>query len=379
MLSTYLSRDAARRMRQGAAWARREDIVSMDGTPSPGEPVNLKDEDGQALGLADVDLESSYAVRRLGLPDEQAEGLIPRHLRLALGRRGLLVDDPRFCRLVNDDGDGLPGLAVDRYDTHVVVRSYSRSMDARAPEIARAMVDVVGASSVLLRNDAKRRKALGLPIQRPHVLHGTPPRWSRVMELGARFTVDLQYGLGTGYYYDQRELRRFISRLAGGARVLDPCCSVGGLFVHAGLHGARFIHAFDANADAAELARENAEANGLLGRVRVEKGASLAVLQAMQEPFDLVLLDTPDARDDAAFVEHVRLALRATRRGGRLVVSGYSPPLTAGNFTSLVASAFEQEGRLGYQLARFGLPPDHPTLLGSPSSVYLSALVLEAP
>ena len=165
----------------------------MDGTPAFGEPVQLRDEEGRLLGLADLDLESSFPVRRLGLPEETAEGLIPRHLRRAYERRARLVDDPRYCRLVNDDGDGLPGLTIDRYDTHFVVQSFSRAMDARVQEISRALVEVAGAHSVLLRNDSPRRKTLGLPAQRPHVLYGAPPRWCRMLELGARFTVDLSY------------------------------------------------------------------------------------------------------------------------------------------------------------------------------------------
>jgi 23S rRNA (cytosine1962-C5)-methyltransferase len=377
LLNTYLSREAAQKLRHGAFWLRREDILSMDGTPTAGEPTQLRDEDGQVLGLGDVDLESSYAVRRLGLPEETAEGLIPRHVRHALERRARLLDDPRFCRLVNDDGDGLPGLIVDRYDAHFVVQTLTRAMDARLEEITRAIVEVAGASSVLLRNDSPRRKQLGLAPQRPHVLYGTPPRWCRLLELGARFTVDLTYGQNTGYHYDQRELRRFLARLSNGARVLDPCCNVGGLFVHAGLHGARQILAFDGSADAAELARENAEANGLLGRVKVERGGCLSVLRGTQDTFDLVLLDTQNVASGEAFVEHVRLALKRTRHGGRLLLAGYHPPLARGSFEELVADSCEREQRLAFRLARFGLPPDHPLPVNSPGAEYLSAMALE--
>ncbi|MCK8496579.1 MULTISPECIES: class I SAM-dependent rRNA methyltransferase [Myxococcus] len=377
MLSTYLSKDAARRLRHGAPWLRREDIVSMEGTPQPGEPVQLRDEDGAVLGLGDVDLEASLAVRRLGMPDEAVEGLIPRHLRRAFERRGRMVDDPRFCRVVNDDGDGLPGLVVDRYDTHFVVQTLTRSMDARHQDITRALVEVTGASSVLLRNDSPRRKALGLSTQRPHVLYGTPPRWCRLLELGARFTVDLTYGQGTGYAYDQRELRRVVGRMAWDGRVLDAACNVGGLFVHAGLHGARHILAFDADADAADLARENAEANGLLGRVLVEKGTALQALRAVRETFDLVLLDTLRVATEEEFVEHLRYALRRTRHGGRLMVVGYHPPLAFGGFDELVATACEAEARMATRLARPGLPPDHPTLVGSPGAEYLDTVALE--
>jgi len=377
VLNTYLSREAAQKLRHGAFWLRREDILSMDGTPVVGEPVQLRDEDGQVLGLGDVDLESSFPVRRLGLPEEAAEGLIPRHIRHALERRARLVDDPRFCRLVNDDGDGLPGLTVDRYDMHFVIQTLTRPMDARIEEITRAIVEVAGAGSVLLRNDSPRRRTLGLAPQRPHVLYGNPPRWCRLLELGARFTIDLTYGLNTGYHYDQRELRRFIARLSRDARVLDPCCNVGGLFVHAGLQGARQILAFDADPDAADLARENAEANGLLGRVKVEPGTTLAVLKAVTDTFDLVLLDTRDADSPESFIELVRLALRRTRHSGRLLLTGYHPPLALGSFEELVAQACEAEQRVAFRLARLGLPPDHPSPVNTPAADYLDAVALE--
>ncbi|EPX63285.1 LSU m5C1962 methyltransferase RlmI [Cystobacter fuscus DSM 2262] len=378
MVNTYLSREAAQRLKHGAPWVRREDIVSIEGTPALGEAVQLRDEQGRLLGLADVDLEASYAVRRLGYADETAEGLIPRHVRHAFERRALTVDDPRFCRAINDDGDALPGLIVDRYDRHLVVQTLTRAMDARLQEITRALVEVSGAESVLLRNDTPRRRQLGLPAQRPHVLHGTPPRWTRVLELGARFTVDLQYGSGVGYPYDQRELRRFLARLSQGARVLDPSCHVGGLFVHAGRHGARSILAFDSDADTADLARENGEANGLLGRLQVERGDALDVLHGVQDTFDLVLLDTPDATSAETFVEQVRLGLRATRHGGVVLIVGYHPPLPMGGFDNLVAEACEQEERRSFRIARFGLPPDHPTLVGFSATDYLSGIALEA-
>lgn len=378
MLNTYLSRDAAKRLRQGTPWLAREDIVRVEGTPVAGEPVQLRDEDGVALGLADVDLEARQAVRRLGLPAEVgAEGLVPRHLRQALERRARFVDDPRYCRVVNDDGDGLPGLVVDRYDSHYVVQTSTRAMDARQAEISRSLQEVAGATSVLLRNDGPRRRASGLPPARPHVLAGAPPRWCRMLELGARFTVDLTYGPGPAYRYDLREARRFLQRLSRGARVLDVACGVGGLFVHAGLHGARSVVAFEAHGDSVELARENAEANGLGGRVKVQKADPVAALKAGGGPFDLVLLDTPDAVTADDFTERMRLALRSTRIGGYLVAFGYQPALTPGALGAVVARACEDTGRVARQLARLNPPPDHPALIGAPAGAFLGGLALE--
>jgi len=382
MLSTYVRDDAARRLRRGLPWVYREEIVRTDGTPEPGETVMVRDELGRSLGLGDLDLDARLAIRRIGAPDETPEGLLQRHLRLALERRSLLVQDPRFCRLVHEDGDSLPGLVVDRYDTHYVIQTTSRAMDSRLEDIARSLVNVLGARSVLLRNDGPRRQESGLATARPHVLYGTPPRWTRVLEMGARFTVDLFSGQGTGYFYDQRQVRRAIMRMSHGKRVLNPCCYVGGHFVHAGLHGARSILAFDVDPDAVDLARENAEANGLISRTKVEASDAFATLEALHEPFDLVLLQSPTflAKEDLEqddFVRLVRLCVRNTRHGGRMILSANQPTFLDDTFDARVAYACESEGRLAVRLFRPAIPVDFPTVLGSPGAEYMRSVAIE--
>ena len=165
------------------------------------------------------------------------------------------------------------------------------------------------------------------------------------------------------------------------ARVLDLRCAVGGLLVHAGLGGARSILAFESDPDALDLARENAEANGLVGRARIEPGTPSAALESVQEHFDLVLLDvpppTPGSEPAAAFSSLVRGAMRTTRRGGRMIVVGYHPPLPPGGLDGLVAEACEHGRRFALRLARPSLPADFPTPVGSPAGEHLSALALE--
>jgi 23S rRNA (cytosine1962-C5)-methyltransferase len=383
LLSTYLKPDAAKRMRHGVPYVRRDEILRIDGTPGLGETVELRDENGELLGFGDVDLQATWAVRRLGLPEEPPDGIIQRHLRRALERRGQLIDDPRYCRLVNDDGDGLPGLVIDRFDQHYAVQTTTRAMDARVDEIARSLVEVMDARSVILRNDGELRAQLGLKVGRPHVLHGTPPRWTRVLDLGARFTIDLQQGAGTGFSYDHRQVKKLIARMAHGARVLDVSAFVGGLFVHAGLHGAKQIIAFERNEDAAELARENAEANGLLGKAWIENADGFTALSEARPTADLTLVNDPElrfARDGGErFLELVRRSVRATRHGGRMIVIGYHPPLHDGpsELDDLIARACESEGRIATRLGRPSLPADFPTVIGSPGGEHLHALAVE--
>ncbi len=381
MTSTYLSTEAARRLRHGGTTASRDEILSVEGAPTWGEPVRLVDEEGRALGLADLDLDSPVAVRRIGLPDDRPEGLVARQLRRAMKRRGRLVEDPRYCRLVNDEGDGLPGLIVDRFDRHFSLQTTSRAMDARLDEITRLLADVADASSVLLRNDTARRTRWGLkPSRSAHVLHGTPPRWSRLLELGARISIDLHKGEGTGYSYALRELRRMIGRLSHGARVLDPSCLVGGTAVQAGLRGAREIVAFAPDPEDTDLAQENIEANGLMNRAQIACAESLQALRANRDVFDLVVLHAParDAHPEEwarKLDELVRLSVRATRHGGYLVLGATGEALGALPLEERVLRACEDSRRTAYRLLRAAAPADFPARAGTPDE--LSAVALE--
>jgi 23S rRNA (cytosine1962-C5)-methyltransferase len=308
------------------------------------------------------------------------EGVIPRQLRRAMSRRAQLVDDPRHCRLINDEGDGLPGLIIDRFDAHFAVQTTSRAMDARLDEIARSLVEVAGARSVILRNDTSRREVVGLERDRSHVLTGSPPRWTRLLELGARITFDLHQGFETGYSYALREVRRALERLSQNQRVLDPACLVGGTIIQAGLHGARHAVAFAEDPEAADLARENVEANGLMSRARVAAASPMEALRAIHDTFDLVLLHAPARGGDGRrwrkeFGELLQLSLRATRHGGRLVVAAADAALGATPLEGYVLRACEQEGRAAWRLLRPAAPPDFPAVAGAPEA--LASVVLE--
>jgi 23S rRNA (cytosine1962-C5)-methyltransferase len=298
-------------------------------------------------------------------------------------RRAQLVEDPRYCRFVHEDGDGLPGLVVDRFDRHFSIQTTTRSMDARIEEVARVLMEIADARSVLLRNDSTRRSRVGLDPERSgRVLEGTPPRWTRVLELSARLSVDLQKGPGTGYNYSLRELRRIIARLSPGAVVLDPACLVGGTAVQAGLHGARRIIAFAPDADDLDLARENLEANGMMHRASIEQAQPLEALRSIDESFDLVVLHAPTLLENSDqwaqdFDELVQHSVKATRHGGYLVLAASGEVLGgARELEESIMRACAETGRIAYRLIRAAAPVDFPALVGSPYNLFAIAIEL---
>jgi 23S rRNA (cytosine1962-C5)-methyltransferase len=201
-----------------------------------------------------------------------------------------------------------------------------------------------------------------------------------LLELGARITFDLHQGSETGYSYSLREVRRAVGRLSQNQRVLDPVCFVGGTIIQAGLHGARHVVAFAEDPDAADLARENVEANGLMNRALVATASLPEALRSIRETFDLVLLHAPARGGDPRrwtqhFAELLELSLRATRHGGRLLIAAADATLGTTPLETYVLRACEHEHRAAWRLLRPAAPPDFPTVVGAPEA--LASVVLE--
>ena len=84
-----------------------------------------------------------------------------------------------------------------------------------------------------------------------------------IEENGLRMQINLTEGQKTGYYLDQRDNRLAVGALARGRRMLDAFCYSGGFGLHAARLGATSVLGIDASEPALQLARANAESNGL--------------------------------------------------------------------------------------------------------------------
>src|SRR5262249_13736779 len=110
------------------------------------------------------------------------------------------------------------------------------------------------------------------------------------------YEVSLTQGHKTGHYLDQRENRADAARFAADGSVLDAF-SYDGLFgIRAALAGAREVLCVDQSEDALARALENAERNGVAGRVRTARANAMHDLRDRAEAgerYDLVVVDPP--------------------------------------------------------------------------------------
>ena len=232
-----------RRAEAGHPWIYSNE-VAMDAAAkalAPGSLVTLRRADGSPLGVAMFNPHTLLAARLLDRDTARPIGrrFLAGRIGRALKLRERLFDMP-FYRLVHAEADGLPGLVVDRFGAVLVVQSNAAGMARLEPVVLDALGELLSPEAIVLRNDSPARGLEGLASE-TRVARGSLDGPVAVHENGAVFRADLLAGQKTGWFFDQRDNRRFIASLARGARVLDLYCYTGGFAVQAARGGAAAV------------------------------------------------------------------------------------------------------------------------------------------
>ncbi len=346
-----------RRLRAGAPWVFANEIALDAEAKSlaPGTVVRLAGDDRASFGTFYFNPRSLIALRRL---DAAPDAVIDEHwfakrLLRALAIREALYEAP-FYRLVHAEGDGLPGLTIDRFGDACALQITTAGMEALTEPMLAALDRLLSPDAVILRNDTPVRALEGLD-QSVRAAKGGAARLGLV-ENDVRYFADLAHGQKTGWYYDQRDNRAFMARLAKDKSVLDAYCYTGGFALAAVRGGAREVISLDSSAPALALAEEAAAANAVSARCRFVKTEVLEELErlgAAGEVFDIVIADPPPfvkARKDLeagarAYRKLARLAAAVTAPGGFLLLASCSHNMPAERFVLECAAGIARAGR----------------------------------
>ncbi|MDE6624030.1 MAG: class I SAM-dependent rRNA methyltransferase [Alistipes sp.] len=306
-------------------------------------------------------------------------------LRRTLG----LVENPSTTcyRLVHGEGDSLPGLVVDIYDTTAVVQCHSVGMYRSRMEIAEAIRTLYGDRIRAIYDKSSQTLPYKAGIGAVDgYLWGTSDHASQVVvENGERFAVNWEKGQKTGFFLDQRENRELVKRYAKGRTVLNTFCYTGGFSVYALSGGAREVCSVDSSERAVALAAENMRLNFGQGASHSEVVAdAVEYLRDIGDRYDLIILDPP------AFAKHHKVlgnamqgykrlnarALSQIRPGGILFTFSCSQAVSKELFRTTVFSAAAIAGRKVRILHQLTQPADHPINIYHPEGEYLKGLVL---
>jgi 23S rRNA (cytosine1962-C5)-methyltransferase len=377
-----------RRARAGAPWifSNEIDLNAQAKKLAPGTLVEMQGADGHVFGVGYFNPGSLIAVRLFETPPDTN---IDRHffagrIGRALALRDALFDRP-FYRLVHAEGDRLPGLVIDRFESLCTVQITTAGMEVLSDSILAALDDVIAPETVILRADAPARSQEGLASY-VRATKGESPHHVALEENDARYFADPAGGQKTGWYFDQRDNRAFMAGFAGGRSVLDVYSHSGGFAVLAARGGAREVYGIDSSAPALSLAADGAAANGVSGKCRFLKADAMEELERLggaAERFDIVICDPPPfarSRKDVeagarAYRKLARLAARVVSPGGFLLLASCSHNMPAERFQAECAAGIVRAGRSAKLIRTGGAGPDHPVHPSLPETAYLKALV----
>lgn len=376
-----------RRVRAGHPWAfSNEILMDADAKAIPvGSLATLRAPGGEALALVTFNPHSLIAARVLSTnPEAQVDALfIGRRLTQAAALRNRLIGVP-YYRLIHAEADGLPGVIIDRFGDAFVVQVNTAGMDALTPVLLEALEAEFSPTTIILKNDSPVRELEGL--KREVVVAKGEAGSIELIENDARFVADLSEGQKTGWFYDQRDNRRFMAGLAKDARVLDAYCYSGGFGILAATRGAKSVVCLDRSQPALNAAQQAAALNGVDKIVSFRKSEVFEALEKEKpRSYEVVICDPPafvksrkDLKTGAqGYRKLVRLAAPLVTKGGFFFVASCShlvdPPL----FAEQVRRGLHDAERSGRILLSSGAALDHPVHPNLPETAYLKAMVLQ--
>lgn len=374
-------------------WLFSGAIAKVDGSPQPGDLVQVLDANGRFLATGYFNPHSQIRVRLLSW---DAEDLIDDHfwhgrLQRANHHRQLLKLEPATTayRLVNAEADGLPGLIVDKYGDYLVMQSLTMGIEQRKSEILAALNQIWQPKGIVERSDADVRQKEGLQRISRLASGEAPPEPLIIQENNIQFGVNLLAGHKSGFYLDQRENRTAVCQPhhVTNKTVLNVFAYTGGFGLYAIANGARQVTHVDSSYDALALAEQNVLRNGW-DRPQDEylAGDAFDILRHYRDSgqiFDLIVLDPPKFAHSQRDIDRACrgykdlnwLSLRLLTPGGLLATFSCSGLISADLFQKVLFGAAVDAGRQVQIIQPLAQGPDHPVLLTFPESAYLKGFL----
>lgn len=375
-------------LRHGHPWIFSGAVAAVQGDPSPGIVALAVSHEGEPLALGFFndrsDILFRVLTRNVDRPIDAA--FWSGRIRSAIDLRARIVPSGTSAyRLINAEGDGMPGLIVDRYGDHLVISIATAGIEQNRAVILDQLQAALEPESIYERSEGRARQREGMEDRIGPAAGDPPPLPVLMTENHLRFEVDVVNGQKTGFFLDQRENRERVGRLCEGLRVLNCFSYTGGFSVYCARGGARRVVSVEASAAANETAQRNLSLNGFSPEDHpVVQADVFQYLRKTEDLFDLIILDPPafakarkDVERSSRGYKDINLqGIRHLREGGLLATFSCSNYIDEELFAKIVLGAARDAARTPQMLARLSAGPDHPVLLAHPEGRYLKGLLL---
>lgn len=387
ILTVSLKKDREFALMRGHPWVYREALRDLPPDADTGDEAILISHKNLPLGRGYIDIDSPILVRMVeGDANDDLPTRIRKRLHASQALRRSFFDPAQTdaYRLINGEGDGIPGLIIDIYGNAAAVQVYSLGLEPYMHIVAETLPHIIpGLRWIWRRNHVKRASgpAAGLMLGRDM------PDKLRFRENGLKFQTDLQSGQKTGFFLDQRDNRALVRQIARGRRVANVCGYTGAFSVAALAGGATRVTTVDSAKPALAEAADNLKLNGFDPKKNPIIAADMyEYLDGNRdEKFDLLVVDPPSMarnrgdleRAVRAYVKLNTLAFNRVAPGGLLFTASCTSQLSREEFVSAVTEACRKAGRRARFIRESFHALDHPIAIAHPEGRYLKGLLLE--
>jgi 23S rRNA (cytosine1962-C5)-methyltransferase len=337
------------------------------------------------LGRGYFNSKAKIIGRMLSFDDTPVEQVIEEKLLKAIELRNAFFNTKitNAFRLVNGEGDFLPGLVVDRYNDCLVIQISTLGMEKFKSLIIETLLKTCKPDTILEKSNIPSRKEEGLQDVQAY-LYGNKEN-VEILENGRKLQVSLVDGQKTGFFLDHREMRECIKKLSKGKKVLNTFSYTGGFTLAALDGGAKKTCSVDISESAIKLLCQNVELNGFASEAQdVFVDDVFQFLRTKELDYELIILDPPAfakrKKDIIAacrgYKDINRLAMKKMPKGSILLTCSCSYHVDEDLFQKVVFQAAIEAGRSVRIMSKHLLALDHPINICHREGDYLKSLLL---
>ncbi len=383
-----LTRDVVKHLKRGNPWVFSDAIEKVKVPEGSYAILSSHKNEVVAHGFYSPSINLSFRVLNLGDKKFNDTEVVARLRRAIANKKHLLTLENKCFRVLNGEGDELPGVVADFYQGTVVMKLDGTGSEKFWNKEALANFfmeqDEIPVKCVYYkRKNNEEDKGMILAGQSDSLGD------HEFIEHGVKFRTNIIDAAKTGFFLDQRENRNFIRTVSKDKTLLNLFGYTGGFSVYAGLGGAKMVTTVDIAPQAIKASELNWQINLLSSDLHtaVCEDAFLFVENAINEKktWDIVITDPPSfapnqkavASAQEAYTKIFSDSLRLVKDGGYFAASSCSGHITFENFLEIVQEALAKARRRGKVLLIKGQPEDHPFPLALQDMRYLKFVYLQ--
>ena len=364
----------------------KDEIKAILGEAKTGDVVDVLRDDMKFVGRGYVTEGTSAFVRVLTTKDEKIDkDFIYNKIKTAYDKRKHLAEETNCARMFFSEGDGIPGLVIDKFEKYISIQFRNSGVEAFRQEIINAVKKYMKPKGIYERSDVENRVHEGVE-EKTGIIYGEIPAEIIMEDNGLKYIIDIENGQKTGFFLDQRDSRKFIRPyLNDKTRFLDVFSSSGGFSMAALKENCAKVTAIDKEPYALELCKRNYEVNGFTGDFETLEGDAFMLLKTLvgrNAKYDVITLDPPSLikkkidikRGRDFFFELCDRSFKLLEKGGILGVITCAYHMGLQDLLEVTRMAASNNGKMVQVIGINYQPEDHPWILHIPETLYLKAL-----